>query len=317
MADTDDSARQAAEEGEPLLVRPYILGGTAAPAPRASAETWPETAAQPPAPTSLPAGPGSSAPAEPTVPRRRRRLAIVVAAVALLLVAAAAFGLYSALRPRSGATPQAIVDVSLPPYATSPATPPTASSPPAREQAPAPPALRTSAATTGSSSPAASPSSAATTPPARPATSAPAGFAPAPRASSPAATLSPVPAAARTGTVTGAGGLCLDLNGAVPFDGNHIQVYECNRTAAQAWTLAPDGTLRVMGMCAQVVSDAGVHITGCDGRRAAQWRAGPDQSLVNLSTGGCLTDPENGSRQGSWSRVTACTGASGQRWRLP
>ncbi|WP_199512814.1 RICIN domain-containing protein [Nucisporomicrobium flavum] len=316
MADTDDSARQAPGEGEPLLVRPYILGGTAAPAPRTSAETWPETAAEPPPSTDLPADPGSPAPAEPAVPPRRRRLAMVVAAVALLLVAVAAFGVYSALRPGSGATPQAIVDVSLPPYGTSAATAPAASSPPARGEAPAPPALRTSAPTTSSSA-APPPSSAATTPSSRSATSAPAGFAPAPRASSPAATLSPAPASARTGTVTGAGGLCLDLNGAIPVDDNHIQVYECNRTAAQLWTLAADGTLRVMGMCAQVVPDAGVHITGCDGRRAAQWRAGPNQSLVNLATGGCLTDPADGSRPGAWSRVTGCTGATGQRWRLP
>ncbi|MEV4704259.1 RICIN domain-containing protein [Actinoplanes sp. NPDC049316] len=315
MADTDDSARQA-RDGEPLLVRPYILGGPAAPDPHASAETWPETAAEP-APRIGPVpGPGAPAPATPGAPRRRRRVIGLVAAVALLVVAVAAFGLYSVLRPRPGATPQAIVDVSLPPYPASAAAAasPTVSSPPTRGEAPAGPARRTSAA---AGRPAAAPSSAATAATSPPVASAPAEPAPNPLVSSPAATLSPAPGSARTGTVTGAGGLCLDLNGAIPIEGNHIQVYECNRTAAQVWTLATDGTLRVMGMCAQAVADGGVHVTECDGRRAAQWRAGPGQTLVNLATGHCLTDPENGSRPGAWSEATGCTGTTGQHWRLP
>jgi hypothetical protein len=122
------------------------------------------------------------------------------------------------------------------------------------------------------------------------------------------------PAAARVGPITGVGGLCLDLNGGVPVDDNHIQVFLCNGTAAQSWTLAPDGTLQVTGKCAQVVGDATVHIIGCDSRAEAQWRAGDDGSLINVATGGCLT---GSARAFTAVRLTACENVAAQEWDLP
>jgi hypothetical protein len=128
-----------------------------------------------------------------------------------------------------------------------------------------------------------------------------------------------VPASARTGIIVGDGGRCLDLNGAVPSDGNHIQMFDCNGTDAQTWTFQTDGTLRVKGQCAQQTSDAEVHITGCDARTAEQWRAGPNGALLNLSSGGCLTDPDNGGANFTRVTVTLCTGgaAGNQRWTIP
>ena len=119
------------------------------------------------------------------------------------------------------------------------------------------------------------------------------------------------------GVIRAGGNLCLDLNGGVPADGNHVQVFDCNNTVAQRWTLAADGTLRVVGRCAQVTADATVHIIGCDTRSAAQWRAGPDRTLVNLATSTCLTDPANGTRPATGVLVAACTGAPNQQWTLP
>ena len=316
MADTDDGAREAAEEGEPLLVRPYILGGPSVPAPRPSAETWPEAAVEPAPHEPGAPSPDSPPPAAPTAPRRRVPVAGLVAAVTVVIAAVAVFGLVSAFRPRSGGTPQAIIDGSLPPYATSAAATASPTGAPARtDAAPALPAPRTSA--TSNPSPSRSSSAAVSPSATRAATSAPAGLAPTRRAPTPESTISPVPGSARTGTITGAGGLCLDLNGGVVFDDNHIQVYECNRTSAQVWTLATDGTLRVMGMCAQVVRDGTVHITRCDGRDSAQWRAAAGQALVNRATGDCLTDPANGTRSGAGVRVSDCAGTGNQRWRLP
>jgi hypothetical protein len=131
------------------------------------------------------------------------------------------------------------------------------------------------------------------------------------------AALSPAPEAARTGRIAAADDLCLDVNGGVPADNNHVQVSDCNGTSAQRWTMAPDGTLQVVGKCAQVTGDATVHIIGCDDREAAQWRAGPEDSLVNLATNECLTDPANGDRSGAAVVVTACSGSDNQQWDLP
>ncbi|GAA3338074.1 hypothetical protein GCM10020358_16830 [Amorphoplanes nipponensis] len=100
-------------------------------------------------------------------------------------------------------------------------------------------------------------------------------------------------------------------------DDNHIQVFTCNDTAAQRWTVAADGTLRVMGKCAVAADDGTVRITGCDGRPAAQWRAGGNGTLLQLATGDCLTDPGSGTRSGTGVRIEDCSGAERQRWQLP
>ncbi|WP_433293242.1 ricin-type beta-trefoil lectin domain protein [Actinoplanes sp. CA-030573] len=130
------------------------------------------------------------------------------------------------------------------------------------------------------------------------------------------AALAPKPADDRIGTIRGQNGLCLDLNGAVAVDFNHVQVFTCNGTVAQSWTLATDGTLRVMGMCALVAGDGTVHVTGCDGRTTAQWRA-DGQLLVNVSDARCLTDPSSGAASGTGVTVATCSGRADQRWSLP
>ncbi|XVU22211.1 ricin-type beta-trefoil lectin domain protein [Actinoplanes sp. CA-054009] len=124
------------------------------------------------------------------------------------------------------------------------------------------------------------------------------------------------PAAERVGAVRGQNGVCLDLIGGVPFDGNHVQVFECNRSAAQTWTIASDGTLRVAGKCALVVGDRSVEIVSCDGRTTAQWRIS-GQLVINAAENGCLTDPSGGRWSGSWVKVGDCDGSAKQRWSLP
>jgi hypothetical protein len=118
------------------------------------------------------------------------------------------------------------------------------------------------------------------------------------------------------GVIRGQNGLCLDLNGAIAVDGNHVQVYDCNSTVAQTWTLATDGTLRVQGKCALAVGDNTVEIVSCDGRTPAQWRIS-NQRLINVATNTCLTDPSAGRRSATGVTVSICTGSAGQRWSLP
>src|ERR1700745_295306 len=55
-----------------------------------------------------------------------------------------------------------------------------------------------------------------------------------------------------TGPITGYEGLCLDDRGASTADFNPIQVYTCNSTNAQQWTVASGNTLQVLGMCLDV-----------------------------------------------------------------
>jgi ricin-type beta-trefoil lectin protein len=296
------------EDGDPLLVRPYILSEPGVPAPRSSAETWPEPAPAPPA-HAAPGAAGPVATHQAPVPLLRRRRVLLACLLALALTAAS--GLAFALRPETGPPAAGLPERPLPTFsAIDPAADPDGGTfaPSGSAQSSSAPIPRTRTTT---STPAAT--SATTTPATRPATSA----VPSRAAPTPAPTLSPVPAAARVGTIGADGGLCLDLNGGVAVDDNHVQVFECNGTTAQVWTLATDGTLRVVDKCAQVAADGTVHITGCDNRDAAQWRAGRNQALVNVATNDCLTDPAAGTRSGAGVQVADCAGASNQQWRLP
>ncbi|MFI7602945.1 ricin-type beta-trefoil lectin domain protein [Actinoplanes sp. NPDC049681] len=356
MAERGGDAGRHPEDGDPLLVRPYLGGEPEGTATDVPAETWPgaDTEPAPPVPApgpapaagsgpaTRPAGSGSATAAScgaaadsgsVAVPAAasgsvalsaagsgsvapsaagsgRRRVLLVAGGVVALVTGLGVAGAIAALPSGPDRGPQAFTDVSLPPYPapTTAGTP----APTATTAAPEGAALTRSPRKTGSPKP--SGTSAPTPASASAVTVPPAGLAPGVRTSSAAPK---PPSADRTGAIGGPGGLCLDLNGGVPSDGNHIQVYECNRTPAQIWTLAADGTLRVAGMCAAPVPDGTVHIAVCDGRPAAQWRAGPERSLVALANGGCLTDPSNGTRSGEAVDVGDCTGAANQRWLLP
>src|ERR1700733_1544623 len=51
-----------------------------------------------------------------------------------------------------------------------------------------------------------------------------------------------LPASAATGTpITGLGGKCIDVAGAGTANGTAVQLYDCNGSAAQQWTLSSGG----------------------------------------------------------------------------
>ena len=88
-----------------------------------------------------------------------------------------------------------------------------------------------------------------------------------------------LPAAAATGAtgpITGYEGLCLDDRSASTADFNPIQVYTCNGTNAQDWTVNSNGTLTVLGDCLDVTG-AGtangtlVDLYTCNGTGAQVW----------------------------------------------
>jgi hypothetical protein len=153
--------------------------------------------------------------------------------------------------------------------------------------------------------------------PAVPGSTAPTGLPPALVPPTVEPTLAEVPDVARVGRIAASANLCLDVDGGAATATNDVQVFDCNGTDAQRWTLAPDGTLQAVGRCAQVTGGSTVHIIGCDGGDQAQWRVGEDDSLVNLATNQCLTDPADGNRSGADVTVEACTGTANQEWDLP
>ena len=55
-----------------------------------------------------------------------------------------------------------------------------------------------------------------------------------------------------TGPITGYQGLCLDDRSASTANYNPIQVYTCNGTNAQQWTVESNNTLQALGKCLDV-----------------------------------------------------------------
>ncbi|MFI7543924.1 ricin-type beta-trefoil lectin domain protein [Actinoplanes sp. NPDC049599] len=295
----DDSERD-----DPVLVRPYITtqpgGGAAGPDDRA-AQTWPAGADLPEDGTAEMAAVAAPAaapdPVAKTTALRRQQLLVLAGIGVLALLGSAVLLLAGPDDPPAADRPA--------PTATAltggPGQAPAASGG-ARSLAPSSPGRAATAART------ATPTGTAPGAPGQNGTPPPASGAPAP-------TLSPPPDPARTGPITAAGGRCLALGSLLGLDGSPVQTAGCADVAYyQRWTLASDGTLRVADRCAGVGADATVRINPCDDTPAAQWRAGPDGSLVNPGTGRCLTDPGAAL---STVTVTACTGAAEQRWTLP
>jgi chitinase len=124
-----------------------------------------------------------------------------------------------------------------------------------------------------------------------------------------------------TGQITGYQGLCLDDRSASTADFNPIQVYTCNGTNAQDWTVNSNGTLTVLGNCLDVAG-AGtangtlVDLYPCNGTGAQSWVHESNGELVNTNSGKCLDDTGFGG-SGTQVQIWACADSSNQQWNVP
>jgi chitinase len=124
-----------------------------------------------------------------------------------------------------------------------------------------------------------------------------------------------------SGQITGYQGLCLDDRSASTAEFNPIQVYTCNGTGAQDWTVNSNGTLTVLGDCLDVAG-AGtangtlVDLYPCNGTGAQIWAHQSNGELVNPASGKCLDDTGYGG-SGTQVQIWSCTGSANQQWNLP
>jgi Ricin-type beta-trefoil lectin domain/Glycosyl hydrolases family 18 len=124
-----------------------------------------------------------------------------------------------------------------------------------------------------------------------------------------------------TGPITGYEGLCLDDRSASTANFNPIQVYTCNGTNAQQWTVESNNTLEVLGKCLDVdaagtTNGTTVDLYTCNGTGAQTWVAQSNGSLVNPNSGKCLDDTGFGG-SGTQAQIWSCTGGTNQQWTLP
>ncbi|MEW2516803.1 extracellular catalytic domain type 1 short-chain-length polyhydroxyalkanoate depolymerase [Actinacidiphila alni] len=125
-----------------------------------------------------------------------------------------------------------------------------------------------------------------------------------------------------TGPITGVGGKCVDVAAAGTANGTAVQLYDCNGTNAQSWTVGSDSTVKALGKCLDVTGQGTVNGTklqlwDCNGSGAQQWVAESDGHLKNPQSGRYLDAPggntANGTRLQIWDRNTN----PWQTWQLP
>ncbi|GAA0681896.1 hypothetical protein GCM10010193_39500 [Kitasatospora atroaurantiaca] len=125
-----------------------------------------------------------------------------------------------------------------------------------------------------------------------------------------------------TGRITGYGGKCVDVAAAGTANGTAIQLYDCNGTAAQNWTVAADGSLQALGKCLDVTSAGTANGTptqlwDCNGTGAQKWQPGSGGTLVNPASGRCLDATGPSSANGTRLQIWDCAGSPNQQWALP
>jgi hypothetical protein len=125
--------------------------------------------------------------------------------------------------------------------------------------------------------------------------------------------------AAVAGTITGIGGRCVDVSGAHTANGTAVQLWRCNGTRAQNWTVA--GTsFRALGKCLDVsasshANGAKVQLWRCN-RTSAQTWAARNGELVNTGSGKCLDATGMSSAAGTRLRISTCRATSNQLWKV-
>jgi hypothetical protein len=113
----------------------------------------------------------------------------------------------------------------------------------------------------------------------------------------------------------------MDVAGANSTNGTQVQLYACNGTSAQIWTIADDSTIRALGKCLDVGGTAiPVRIWDCNGTAAQVWHLKATGQLVNQQSGECLNP--TGSANSTPLQIAPCDPAGSryvveQEWFLP
>ncbi|GAB2955361.1 lectin [Micromonospora polyrhachis] len=127
----------------------------------------------------------------------------------------------------------------------------------------------------------------------------------------------------RTGPVVGLAGKCLDVAGAATADGTKVQLYTCNGTGAQQWTVAAgSGPVKALGKCLDVsaggtADGTKVQLWTCNGSGAQNWAPQANGTVVNPQSGRCLDVSGNNSADGTQIHIWTCHTGANQKWTLP
>ncbi|WP_190849829.1 PQQ-dependent sugar dehydrogenase [Streptomyces aurantiacus] len=126
----------------------------------------------------------------------------------------------------------------------------------------------------------------------------------------------------RSGAVKGVNGKCLDVDNAQTTDGTKVQIWTCNSSGAQTWTVPGDGTLRALGKCLDISGGATadgtkIQLWTCNGSGAQTWAAQSDGTVRNPQSGKCLDASGGTWNDGTAVHLWTCHTNANQKWTLP
>ncbi|GAA2050977.1 hypothetical protein GCM10009839_67220 [Catenulispora yoronensis] len=117
--------------------------------------------------------------------------------------------------------------------------------------------------------------------------------------------------------------ICLDDRSSSTANYNPVQIYTCNGTAAQQWSVVQAGsTLHVLGKCLDVyaagtANGTKVDLYDCNGTGSQVFVPQSNGSLLNPQSGRCLDVPGATTTSGTQVQIWDCNGTNAQKWTLP
>lgn len=124
----------------------------------------------------------------------------------------------------------------------------------------------------------------------------------------------------RQGQIKGVGDRCIDVLEARTENGTPVQLYDCNATPAQQWTISEDGTVRVFDKCLDVAgagmeNGTPVQISDCNNSDAQKWNLSAAGDIVNRNK--CLDARQPANVNSARLQLWDCTGGTNQKWTFP
>ena len=127
-----------------------------------------------------------------------------------------------------------------------------------------------------------------------------------------------------SGTIVGNNsGLCLSVTGASTSAGATADIYTCNSSASESWTVNSSGTItgNNSGLCLSVSGNssalkATADINTCDGDSYEKWTAESNGTIVNGATGDCLSVTGSATTNYATADLYTCNGSASENWTV-
>ena len=121
--------------------------------------------------------------------------------------------------------------------------------------------------------------------------------------------------------VGGLSGKCLSVTGASTADGATAEIWTCNASPSENWTVGSNGTIvgGLSGKCLEVAGGstanyAGVDIAACDGAANQQWTVNSGGTVVATQSGKCLSVTGAAITNGALADIYTCNGSPSENW---